>query len=266
MKVPVYDIQGKENGDIKLGKAFSRPLREDIIKRAFLAEISVKRQPYGTDPVAGQRSSARYKGRRKTRNSMMNREIARSKRIIAGGYMHFRSRIVPQAVKGRRAHPPKAWKIWEIKVNKKERLHALLSAISSTADRNLVLARGHKIGELKHVPLVLDDKVSELKKTGEVEQMLLALGLEKEIERCSLKKTRAGRGKTRGRRTIKRKGPLLVVAEDKGILKAARNIPGVDVSIASKLSLELLAPGSHPGRLTLWSKSAAEQVEKLVSG
>jgi len=28
------------------------------------------------------------------------------------GYMAWRARVVPQAVKGRRAHPPKSEKIW----------------------------------------------------------------------------------------------------------------------------------------------------------
>ena len=95
---------------------------------------------------------------------------------------------------------------------------------------------------------------------------LKALGLEKEIERCALKKMRAGRGKSRGRASIRKKGPLIVIGEDKGLAKAASNIPGVDVSTADKLSVSMLAPGTVPGRLAVWTRSAVESIEKLAAG
>jgi len=264
MKVPVYGLKGEVKGDVNLGKAFSRPIRVDVIKRAVLVEQSRKRQPYGNDPVAGQRSSADYRGQRGVKNAMMNKEMARMKRIVAGGFLHFRARVVPQAVKGRRAHPPKIEKNWNLKINKKERLLAMLSAVSCTTDKEVVEARGHRTEGVKHIPMILDDKFQELKKSKEVMATLLALGFEKELERCSEKKTRAGRGKSRGRRTIKRKGPLIVIAEDKGITKAAKNIPGVEVSDVRGLEVGMLAPGTVPGRLTIWTKSAVEAVEKMA--
>jgi large subunit ribosomal protein L4e len=239
MKVPVYDLNGRSKGDVSLGHAFSTPVRPDMIKRAVLVEQSRQRQPYGSDPLAGQRTSAKYKGRRGIRNSMMNREIARMKRIVAGGFLRFRARSVPQAIKGRKAHPPKAWKNWELKMNKKEKMH---------------------------IPLVLDDKFQELKKNKDVIATLVALGLADELERCSGKKRRAGRGKMRGRRTIKRKGPLIVIAEDKGITKASKNIQGVEISTPKDLSIGALAPGTTPGRLTIWTKSAASAIEKIAGG
>jgi len=266
MKVPVYGLDGKVKGDVNLGVAFSRPVRIDMIKRAVLAEQSSLRQPYGSDPLAGQRTSAKYKGRRGIRNSMMNREIARMKRIVAGGFLRFRARSVPQAVKGRRTHPPKAVKNREKKINKKERLLAFMSAIAGTADKKLITSRGHDVDDVKHIPLVLDDKFQELKKNKEVVSTLLALGLAKELDRCSAKKTRAGRGKTRGRRVIKRKGPLIVIAEDKGIVNASNNIPGVEISTPKDLNVSALAPGTAPGRLTIWTKSAAAAAEKMAGG
>ena len=53
---------------------------------------------------------------------------------------------------------------------------------------------------------------------------------------------------------------LIVVAEDRGIIKGARNLPGVDVVLVKNLNAELLAPGGVPGRLTLWSCSAIESL------
>jgi large subunit ribosomal protein L4e len=265
MKVPVYGLDGKVKGEATLGKAFSKPARADVIKKAVLAEESNSRQAYGSDPLAGQRTSANYRGRRGIRNSMMNREMARMKRIVGPGFMHFRARSVPQSVKGRKAHPPKADKNWEKKLNKKERLMALLSAVSCTTDKKLVEARGHKIDEVKHIPLVIDDKLEGLTKNKDVVETLGALGLGKEIERCSSTKTRAGKGKMRGRATIKRKGPIIIIGEDKGISKAASNIPGVDVSTTGNLNVSSLAPGTVPGRLAVWTKSAVEAVEKMTA-
>ncbi len=266
MKVPVYGLKGEVKGDVSVSKAFSRPVRTDVIKKAVLAEQARKRQPYGSDPLAGQRTSAKYKGRRGIRGSMMNREIARMKRITAGGHLRFRARFVPQAVKGRRAHPPKAEKNWLKKINKKERMLALISAISGTADKKLITSRGHVIEDVKHIPLVLDDKFQELKKNKEVLATLAALGLEPELGRCGETKTRAGRGKTRGRRTIRKKGPLIVISEDKGIVSAAKNIAGVEISDIKGLEVGSLAPGTTPGRLTIWTKSAAAAADKLSGG
>jgi large subunit ribosomal protein L4e len=53
------------------------------------------------------------------------------------------------------------------------------------------------------------------------------------------------------------------VAENKGLADAANNIPGVDVVTVKNLNAELLAPGAHPGRLTLWTNGALEQLDKL---
>ena len=58
-------------------------------------------------------------------------------------------------------------------------------------------------------------------------------------------------------------GPLIVIAEDKGLTQAAANVPGVDVALVNELNAELLAPGTHAGRLTVWSFSAIEQLSKI---
>ena len=58
-------------------------------------------------------------------------------------------------------------------------------------------------------------------------------------------------------------GPLIVVAENKGLITAAHNLPGIDIVLVKNLNPELLAPGTHPGRLTLWTNGAIEQLGKL---
>ncbi len=263
VKVPVYDLAGKEVKQIELPEQFSQDFRPDLITRAFLAIMSHKRQPYGADPLAGKRTSANYRGRRGAYGSWANRGLARLPRIRVGsGHMVGVVRFVPHAVKGRKAHPPKAEKIWWQKINKKERIKAILSAISATAIKDIVLRRGHRAENLKSLPIVVIPELEKIKKTKEVEKLLEKLGLAEELKRIRDKRYRAGKGKMRGRRYKKKKGPLIVVEKDEGIVKAASNIPGVDVVTVHNLNVELLAPGAHAGRLTIWSENAIKTLKE----
>ncbi|MEM5829630.1 MAG: 50S ribosomal protein L4 [Candidatus Aenigmatarchaeota archaeon] len=254
MKAGLFDLQGKMVGEVELPKVFQEPLREDLIRRAFLAIQANKRQAYGTDVMAGKRTSAHYHGYRRHRWTMMSREMARMPRLHGKIPLQqmFRARFVPQAVKGREAHPPKVEKIWEQKINEKERKKAIKSAIAATAMKEIVLKRGHKIEKLKELPLVVEDKIQEVKKSKELLKFLKEVGLEEELKRIKEKKIK-------GKRYKKKVGPLIIVSEDKGITKAAKNLR-LDVCLVQNLNVEILAPGGVPGRLTIWSKSAIEKL------
>ncbi|MDI6826647.1 MAG: 50S ribosomal protein L4 [Candidatus Aenigmarchaeota archaeon] len=261
MKVDILDLEGKSQGKIELPEVFDEKFRPDIIKRAVLALQSQRRQPYGTDELAGLRTSAHYHGRRRTRWTMMMRDMARLPRIHGTSpHMTWRARKVPQAVKGRKAHPPKVEKVWYQKINKKEKNLALRSAIAATADREIVKKRGHRVDKIKELPLVVDDRIESIKKTKDLKKLLLTLGLENELKRLEKRKVRAGKGKIRGRKYKEKVGPLIVVSEDKGIAKACKNLIGVDVSGVNNLSVEDLAPGALAGRLTIWSKLSIEKL------
>ncbi len=254
MKATVYGIDGSKKSETSLGRAFSADVRPDLIKKAVLYEQSLMRQAYGADPEAGKRTSAHYHGRRDVRHTMMNREMARMKRIHTAGILHMRARFVPQAVKGRKAHPPKAEKVWEIRMNRKEWERALKSAVAASCSIEAVKERGHRIDS---APILVEDRLQGLKKNKEVLEALNKLGLEKELERSKETKIRAGKGTMRGRKTLRKKGPLIIISEDKGICRAGRNIPGVEIVPVKELMVEDLAPGTHPGRVTVWTESAA---------
>lgn len=263
MKVEVFDINGEAKEKIDLPKVFFTPLREDLILRAFLATMSKKRQPYGSDPLAGLRTSAHYHGYRRHRYRMMNIERARLPRLHGKTvpYLYLTARLVPQAVKGREAHPPKVEKIWEQKINEKERKLAIKSAIAATAFKDLVGKR-HVIDKINSLPIVVEDKIQEISKAKELVKFLKKIGLEKELERIKEKKVRAGKGKARGRRYKRKVGILFVITEDKGISKAVKNLPGCNVCRVDNLSVEALAPGSKPGRLTIFTKSSLEKLRE----
>ena len=68
-------------------------------------------------------------------------------------------------------------------------------------------------------------------------------------------------GKLRGRKYKTKKGFLIVVSKESKVIKAADNIPGVDVINVKNLNVENLG-GGVPGRLTLWTASSLEVLEK----
>ncbi len=263
MKAEIYDLNGKGIDSMELPSIFSTRVRHDLIIRSFLSTMSKKRQPHGTDKRAGQKSSASYRGRRRgIRWSMMGREMARMPRLHGKipGYLMYRARTVPQSVKGRTAHPPKTEKIWTEKMNKKERKLAIISAIAATSDKDLIIERGHIVDDVKSVPIIVEDAIESIKKTSEIYDVLELIGLEKELDRVKKRKIRSGKGPSRGRKYKQKIGPLIVVSNDNGISRAARNIPGVHVSNVKNLSVEYLAPGAMSGRIVVFSKSAIEEL------
>jgi len=263
MKVDVFDIQGHVTEKIDLPKVFATQLREDLIRRAVLAGQSNRRHVYGTDPMAGMRTSAHYHGYRRHRWTMMNREMARLPRLHGklSPHLMWSARFVPQAVGGRRAHPPKIEKVWEIKINDKERKLALHSAIAATSNRELVIKRGHKAEHVKTLPIILDSIKWKASKTNDIVEFLKKVGLEAELERTSEKKIRAGKGKMRSRKYKVKVGPLFVTTKEDNLDNLTKNILGCDVCRVDSLSTENLAPGAMPGRLVIWTKNA---IEKLV--
>ncbi len=263
MKLNILDISKKKEGEINLPAQFDEDIRPDLVKRAVLALQSNKRQPYSAKAEAGKRASAKLSKRRRKYRGMYGFGISRTPRKILlrrGTRMNWVGAFSPNTVGGRRAHPPKSKKVFMKKVNKKERKKAIRIGISATVRSDLVKSRGHIVPE--DYPFVIDKKFEELSKTKEVRGILKAFGLEKELERVNKKKIRSGRGKSRGRKYKTGKGPLIVVSKEVNAIKAADNIPGIDIVNVKEINAELLAPGKVPGRLTLWTTGAIETLEK----
>ena len=131
--------------------------------------------------------------------------------------------------------------------------------MAASVVKDYVLKRGHFVEDY---PLVLEDGVETLKQTKDVLNLLKKLKLDKELERASKKTEKTGNARRRGRKSKKRKGPLFVVSKKCALIKSASNIPGVDVVEVKSLNAELLAPGCKPGRLTVYTKSAIEKLDK----
>ncbi|MEM3422539.1 MAG: 50S ribosomal protein L4 [Candidatus Bilamarchaeaceae archaeon] len=243
MKASVYSLEGKVSREIKLPKCFEELPRPDLIKRAVLSDESKLKQPKGNYPWAGFETSARYRGRKEDYGAVKNRGIPHLPHEVLPKGRLGKVKRVPLAVKGHRAHPPKPEKKIVEKINKKEYEKALKSAISMTAMHDIVAKRMNEKLSIS-LPLVIDSKFEEIKKTKEALQLLQSLNLSTIIEKA----------KNNGK-----KGPLIVVSK---FSKAAKNIPGVDVIDVKKLKVMHLAPGAHPGRLTIYTENAIDALAK----
>ena len=247
-KVNVYNIDGSSSEKIDLPKVFETSYRPDIIRKTFSALRSNKRQPYGSDPMAGKKQATASVGK--------GRGMSRVPRLTQGR----RAALAPCVVGGRRAHPPKVEKNWDEKINKKEKRLAKNSAIAVTADKELVTKRGHKFDDKLTLPIIVDDKFEKIKKTKDVIESLDKIGIYDDVLRATNgKHIRPGRGKTRGRK-YKTPKSLLIVTTNEDIKKSARNLIGVDIVTPDQINIEYLAPGGDAGRLTIFTKSALKTI------
>lgn len=263
MKLEILSTDGNKAGDVELPKQFNEEIRSEIVRRSILVIRSNKRQKYGASPEAGKRASANVSKRRHNYRGCYGSGVSRVPRKVIsrrGTQFNWVGAIVPGTVGGRRAHPPKAEKNWELKINKKERLLAIRSAIAATVDKEMVSEIGHRVPD--NYPFIIDDKFELLDKTKNVVDALTKIGLKNELERTKQKKVRAGIGKLRGRKYKKKRGPLVVVGDMCKLNKTAKNIPGVEIVNVKDLNAEVLSSGVNPGRLTLFTKSAIEKLTK----
>ncbi|MFA5406012.1 MAG: 50S ribosomal protein L4 [Candidatus Nanoarchaeia archaeon] len=239
----VHSINGKELGELKLPEQFNEPIRKDLIKRAYNAIRTHEVQAQGVMLEAGMRHTVELKKRRKVYKSVYGHGRSRTPRktmSARGKQFSFVGAQVPFAVGGRVAHPPKAEKVIIEKVNKKENRKAIRSAISASKT------------------MIIEDKFEKIKKTKEVINALVINGLKIDVNK-HLKK---GVARLRGRSRSYSKGPLLIVSDKCDLIKSGSNIPGIEVIKVSELNVKLLAPGSKPGRNTVWSESSIKKLKE----
>jgi large subunit ribosomal protein L4e len=208
-------------------------------------------------------NTAVYRGSRwlPTHERSINVERARLPRLKnRRGLLYGRVARVPQAVGGRKTHAPKPEAVIAERANKKEKRAALLSAIAATANKSLVMKR-HVVEKDVELPIAVVNDYSMLSKTRDVVKTLKAIGVFTDVENAKAKrKKRAGKGKKRGRKYKRKKSLLIVTKENSMVYKAARNLEGVEVCEVRNLNAELFAPGTVPGRLTVWTEEAIKSL------
>ncbi|MBM4237049.1 MAG: 50S ribosomal protein L4 [Euryarchaeota archaeon] len=249
-KINVYSLKGKVVGSVELPPAFSTEYRPDLIRKAVSAMEANIRQPYGASKGAGMRHAVSTWGK--------GRGVARVQRLSQGA----KGAQSPGTVGGRRAHPPYAERDWSKKMNRKEGAKARLSALGALADGERVRDRGHRFSEELTVPVVVEDDIEKISRTQEVVEVLESIGIGTDVTRATDgRKTRAGRGKMRGRKYRTPKSILIVVSDKEApLFEGAGNLPGVDIVAAESVNIGMLAPGGDAGRLAMFSESALKKI------
>jgi large subunit ribosomal protein L4e len=194
-------------------------------------------------------------GKRTTAESFgVGRGISRVPRIGGHGPLSGTAAFAPGTMGGRSAFPPVIAKRLVKEINRNERRLALRSAIAATASDDIVRKRGHKFDNERSLPLIVTDEVEKLSKSSDAKDFLASVGVWEDIVRVrKSKRIKAGH-------RVHATGPLMVLGDDKTAKRALRNFEGMNVVSADDLSVEMLAPGTHPGRLTIWTESAVKKI------
>jgi len=255
--ITIFNENGESCGQTTLPAVFKAPIRPDVVTFVHSNMAKNKRQPYAVNKLAGHQTSAESWG--------TGRAVARIPRVRGGGTHRSGQGAFGNMCRGGRMFAPtKTWRRWHRKINVNQRRFAMCSALAASALPALVMSRGHRIESVDEVPLVVSDSIESVTKTSAAVKLMKAVHAYDDVEKCKdSKKIRAGKGKLRNRRTVMRKGPLVIYNQDQGIRQAFRNLPGVDLLQVDRLNLLKLCPGGHLGRFVIWSQGAVEKLDGL---
>ncbi|KAJ5708905.1 60S ribosomal protein L4-A [Penicillium malachiteum] len=244
--VSIATAEGKPSGaTYPLPSVFTAPIRSDIVQQVHTGMAKNKRQPYAVSEKAGEQTSAESWG--------TGRAVARIPRVSGGGtHRAGQAAFGNQCRSGRMFAPTKVWRKWHQKINLNQKRFATASAVAASSVPALLFARGHRVAKVPEVPLVVESKTfagAALTKTKAAIALLQALGAGEELVKVSNAAV-----------------PLVVYnpeTDGKELVRAFRNIPGVETSSVFSLNLLQLAPGGHLGRFVVWTSSAFEALDQV---
>ncbi|HEY6659177.1 MAG TPA: 50S ribosomal protein L4 [Nitrososphaeraceae archaeon] len=250
----ILETDGSNRSTITLPAVFETPYRPEVIQKVYNNLNSYTFQRQGRYPAAGQMVSA------ESRNTGLG--IARIARARGEGFPRAGQAAGVASVRhGRLAHPPVSWKNIYKKVNKKEKLLALCSAIAATTNSELIKRRGHKIKDEIQLPIVVSNEIESVVKSKDLQKILFNLGLEEDLKRTFIR-----RNKSYHKHSINRRSALsvlILVGNDEKIGRLSNSLPGITVKSVKSVSVLDLAPGSKPVRLTIFSENAIKELTNL---
>tara|TARA_Y100000034_G_scaffold130932_1_gene190572 strand:+ start:833 stop:1720 length:888 start_codon:yes stop_codon:yes gene_type:complete len=262
MKIQILDINGKKKSEITT-KLFEEPIREDIIFKVIEAEKIA--HPYSTKFEAGMARSASgaLSKRRHVWKSDRGRGLSRIPRKIMwrrGTQFSWIGAIIPSAKGGRRAHPPKG-SINLKKINKKELIKALYSALTYTSSIEEIKKKYSSLSDKKieiSLPIVVEEKFLTLNTKDSLASLKKILGNLYGVA-VQKKTIRAGIGKLRGRKNKKNAGLLLVLGKNEKM-----KIKGIEILNVENLVVSDLA--NNGARLVMFSEKAIKELESIGNG
>jgi large subunit ribosomal protein L4e len=257
--VSVFDASNAGNvvSQANLPAVMTAPIRPDIVNYVHNLMSKNSRQAYAVSKKAGMQTPAVSWG--------TGRAVSRIPRVPGGGTSRSGQGAFGNMCRGGRMFAPtKIWRRWHRKINVNQRRYAVSSALAASAVTPLVMARGHRVDAVPELPLVLSDSVNSCSKTKDALAILKAFGADADVQKCKdSRKVRTGSGKMRNRRYVMRRGPLVVYANDEGLVRGFKNLPGVECASVDNLNLLDLAPGGHLGRFIIWTEGAFNKLDEI---
>merc|ERR1712108_59545 len=257
-QITVYSEKNEAtDAPVCLPAVFKAPIRPDIVSFIHHEVAKNHRQAHAVNRDAGHQTSAESWG--------TGRAVARIPRVRGGGTHRSGQAAFGNMCRGGRMFAPlKTWRRWHKRCNINQRRYAMTSAIAATGVPALVMAKGHKVDEVPEIPLVVSNAAQEYKKTKQAVDLLKQLGAWDDVKRVyATRRMRAGRGKSRDRKHVQKLGPAIIYAQDNGIVRAFRNIPGVEVLDVNNLNVLRLAPGGHVGRFLIFTEDAFKALDTI---
>merc|ERR1711881_333292 len=248
---------GKSAGQVATPAVFKAPIRADLVNFVHTNLRKNARQGHGVKKIAGEQTSAESWG--------TGRAVARIPRVRGGGTHRSGQAAFGNMGRGGRMFAPlKTWRKWQKRCNVQQRRFAMTAAIAATGVPALVMAKGHMVDNVPEIPLVVSNNVENYNKTKQAVSLLKSVGAWDDIKRVyATRRMRAGRGKSRNRKHVQKLGPAIIYAQDNGIVRAFRNIPGVEVLDVNALNVIRLAPGGHVGRFLIFTEDAFKALDTI---
>jgi len=254
--VSVYSIDTPKTAlkSVAIPAVFQTPIRTDVVRTTHQHLFFNLRQPYAVNQYSGHQTSAESWG--------TGRAVSRIPRVCGGGtHRAGQGAFGNMCRKGRMFAPTKTFRRWQHKVSLNERRYAIASAIAASSVTPIVMAAGYRVEQIRELPFVVSDDLQSIQKTKEAAKALKTLNcLSQVVDAKNNVKKRSGKGKNRGRKWVRKLGPLIIYNENKGIKQAFRNLPGVQTLSVNRMNILRLAPGGHVGRFIIWTESAFNEL------
>jgi ribosomal protein L4 len=255
MKANLFDKTGKQAGSVDLPKQFDVLIREDIAQKCYEAYKLQNRFWYSPHPEAGRRHSASgtISHRRHEWKGHYGKGISRVPRKAMwrrGTQFYWIATEVSGTRGGRSVHAPSGMRR-QIKLNKKELMIALNSAIASTASKSYISKRYETLSNVVS-PVIIESIPNKTKELLSALKLIFGDSIHSLVKSKSV---RAGKVKNRGRRFKSNAGLLIVTGSDEKV-----SAKGFDVKPAKNLEITDLYP---LGRITLYTKSALKEMESI---
>ena len=257
MKGKLLSKSGKS--DVDMPEFFSMRIREDVAQKFYEAQKKI--QPYAPYLEAGKQHSAsgNLSHSRRLWKTTYGKGISRVPRKIfwrRGDHFYWQGAEVSGTRGGRQAHPPKVAHFQNHKkMNKKEAVIALQSAMAATANMDLFKKRYASMQNTKlELPIVISSDILKMK-TGDFFEFMEKMLQDAWNIAIQKKEERAGKGKSRNRRYKKNAGMLLVIGNDEKF-----RVSGIQVKSVENLEIEDVWP---LGRLTAYTENAIKELNTV---